>query len=54
MESPSVEIVFEGGAGDTETTETRTKPMRAVFRSGRNLERMASTNAVATIFHNPH
>jgi hypothetical protein len=54
MLSPSVEVVFEGGVGHTDAIETRTQPMRVVFRSGRNLERMASTNAVATIFHNPH
>jgi hypothetical protein len=54
MVSPSVEIVFEGGVGATDAIDTRTQPMRAVFRSRRNLARMASTNAVATIFHNPH
>jgi len=54
MASPSVEIVFEGGVGGNNATEVRTSPMKAVLQSGRNLDRMASTNAVATIFHNPH
>ncbi len=47
-------MIFEGGVGHTDDTEIQTQPMSVVSRRGRNLERMAGTKAVATIFHNPH